>query len=458
MSRVLWFLLVLLHLPWLILLLLGVLLLALLLTTSKLLFTLVLLLLHCLFCCRLCLLQRIGSNTLCALQRVGSSQLRSLLQRVFAHLLYLLTDRIVSIDPHRIRAHIDRIALRCVVAYERRILRNKDIARLLPILAPITKYEHLLRAVINLDIAFQNYIVAITIVVERVAQQLLVFGEDITIFGEFVELLTLVERATVGIEVVLLLRAIALIPDVGAGKELSKVGFGIIDHRIARHLVLVITHLHTLHTDNLVIIGINITPIRFEHIIATYKHTTTRVAANACLGIEREVVGEECSIAIHHLYNLRIYLCLVGITVVVGSIAIDVGRATIYQHIAEALDMTLGVAHRTIGRDNRAVVMCSEVSHHDHNLTAVMLHLPALVGLHIDIVTLGGIARNGWSLLLLFGRGMRQRRQAIASCKDQTRQRHEQNRYGNNSSLHAYLLYFTQFLFEKSPPRNSGAM
>ena len=47
--------------------------------------------------------------------------------------------------------------------------------------------------------------------------------------------------------------------------------------------------------------------------------------------------------------------------------------------------MALAVAHRTICRDDRTVVVGREVTHYDHDFTAVVVHLPTLVGLHIDV-------------------------------------------------------------------------
>ena len=180
--------------------------------------------------------------------------------------------------------------------------------------------------------------------------------------------------------------------------------------------------------------------------------------ADTALGIEREIIGIKCRIAIYNLYNLRIDLRLVCVSIVLGSISIDICRTSVNQDIAKTLNMTFRVTHRTICRYHRTIMVSSEITNNDHNLLAIIHHLPTLVRLHLNIVALRCTTRDRgllFSLLrLLYGNI----RQAIASRKDQTRQRHEQNRYGNNSSLHAYLLYFTQFLFEKSPPRNSGAM
>ena len=112
----------------------------------------------------------------CTLYSISSSPFGSLLQRIPTSLLHLFANWIVGIDIHRVGAHKHRISLREVVAYKRRIFRDKHITRLLPILSPIAKDQHLLRAIINLDIAFQAHIVAVAVIVECVAQQLLIFG------------------------------------------------------------------------------------------------------------------------------------------------------------------------------------------------------------------------------------------------------------------------------------------
>ena len=133
-------------------------------------------------CSKLCsLLQRV-------LQLLGHHS-----QRVLTSLLNLLTNRVAGVDIHRIRAHKDRVALREVVGDDGRLLRSKDIARLLPIFAPIGKDYHLLRGVVYLDIVAQQDIVAVTIVVHRVTQHLLLLGQHIAVECQFVELLGLVE-------------------------------------------------------------------------------------------------------------------------------------------------------------------------------------------------------------------------------------------------------------------------
>ena len=241
-----------------------------------------------------------------------------------------------------------------------------------------------------MDITAELHVVAIAIVVERIAQQLLLLGEDISVLSECVELSALIERAPVGVEVVLAILGflLILVPNICTSEELSVVGLGVVNHRVTHHLVVVVTHLHLVYADNLVLIREDVATVRLDHIIATCEHTTARVATDIGLGIEDEVVGQKRSIAIHHLDNLRVDSCSVGATIILGTITIDVGRASLNQDISEALDMALIVAHRTIGRNNRSIMICSEVSHHDHNLLAVMHHLPALIGLHIDIVAL----------------------------------------------------------------------
>ena len=218
----------------------------------------------------------------------------------------------------------------------------------------------------------------------------------------------------------------------GIGKELRVVSLGIVNYRVTRHLILRITHLHPIDADNFVVIRVDISSIRLEHILATNQHTTTRVATNAGLGIVEEIIGIESCRAIDNLYNLGVDLRLVGIAVILGTITIDVGRATIDKDIAEALDMALRIAHRTIGRNYRTVVVSRKVAHYDHNLLAIVKHLPTLIGLHLHIVALlwRGVGRNRRLLLALDSLGCRQRREAIATCKDQACQRYKRYRYG----------------------------
>ena len=236
----------------------------------------------------------------------------------------------------------------------------------------------------------------IAIVVQRVAHQLLLLGEDIAVAGQDIEALRLVKGSPIGVEVVALLH----IPDVGVREELCVLGVTIIDNRVSSHLVGLVAHLHPIHADNIVVVGIDIASLRLQHILATYHHTATRKASDIGLGVELEVVGIERRVAVNDLDDLREDPRLVRVAVVLGSVAVDVGRTLVYQHIAEALNVSLRVAHCTIGRNHRAVMVRCEVAHHDHYLAPVVLHLPALIGLHIDIIALGR-RRKRWSLCRL---------------------------------------------------------
>ena len=225
-------------------------------------------------------------------------------------------------------------------------------------------------------------------------------------------------------------------------EELCIVGLGVVDHRVAEHIVLVVAHLYLIDADNLVQLGVDIATLRLEDVVATDEHSTATIATDICLGVECEVVGPQRSIAIDHLDDIGVDLRQIGLAIVLGSIAIDVGCTSLDKHIAEALDMTLVVAHRTIGRNDRTVVIGGKVSHYDHHLLTVDLHLPTLVRLHIDIVALGPLGRSINPLLASLGwRRRSKRREATATCKDQTRQRHECNKYGYYPPLHCAYLF-----------------
>lgn len=105
---------------------------------------------------------------------------------------------------------------------------------------------------------------------------------------------------------------------------MSLVGIRIVHHRIALEFVLVVAHLDTIHTDNLVRISIIVAPVGFEVILAVGQHTASAESTDIVQRIEPEIVSIERRIPIDDLHQRSIDPRLVDLTVVVGPVAVNV--------------------------------------------------------------------------------------------------------------------------------------
>ena len=164
----------------------------------------------------------------------------------------------------------------------------------------VAKDEHLILCIVNLDIVLKQRITTLTVVVEAIAPQLLLIGEDISVFGQAVQILSLTEQTRIGIEVLAILR----VPDVCIAEELCVVRIEVIDYRVALHLVLLVTHLDILNADNILSIGIIVASFRLQTVIVIDNYSATGKCSDACLCIECEVVGVHRCRAIDNLDNL----------------------------------------------------------------------------------------------------------------------------------------------------------
>ena len=177
-----------------------------------------------------------------------------------------------------------------------------------------------MRGVVDLDVAAQNRVVLRPVEVDAVAPQLLLGGEQITVARHEVEGVGLAVFAAVGIEVVA-----PAAPDVGPVEEIGVVGGHVVNHRIARELVLVAAHFDLVDRHQLLGVGIVIAAHRFEDVLAVGQHSAACEKPDIVLGIEPELVGIERGIAVDHLDDGRIDTGLVDLAVVVGPVAVDVG-------------------------------------------------------------------------------------------------------------------------------------
>lgn len=173
--------------------------------------------------------------------------------------------------------------------------------------------------VVDLDIPEQKSMPGLPVIVEAVAPQLLLFGHHIPVASQHVKLARLFVTSPVGINVIA-----AFVPDVGSLEEMSLVGIRIVHHRIALEFVLVVAHLDTIHTDNLVRIGIIVAPVGFEVILAVGQHTASAESTDIVQRIEPEIVSIERRIPIDDLHQRSIDPRLVDLTVVVGPVAVNV--------------------------------------------------------------------------------------------------------------------------------------
>ncbi len=228
------------------------------------------------------------------------------------------------------------------------------------------------------------------VIVEAVAPQLLLFGHHIPVASQHVKLARLFVTSPVGINVIA-----AFVPDVGSLEEMSLVGIRIVHHRIALEFVLVVAHLDTIHTDNLVRISIIVAPVGFEVILAVGQHTASAESTDIVQRIEPEIVSIERRIPIDDLHQRSIDPRLVDLTVVVGPVAVNVCLFFIDQYVAEALDALVVVADRAVAGNDRPVVLGREMPYEHRRGRIAVRNGISPVGDEIDhLVRLGVLGRS----------------------------------------------------------------
>ena len=264
-------------------------------------------------------------------------------------------------EVHRIGPHEERVALRTVVTYGRGTVGEQRIARLLPILAVLAEGQHLVLRIVELDVAAQDDVVAHAVEIDAVAPHLLLVGEQVAVARHDIERIGLLIGPAVGVEVV----AVA-VPDIGPVVEESVVGGHVVDHRVARKFVLVVTHLDPLDRNQLLRVGIVVAAHRFEQVVAVGQHAPAAELTDVLLRVEEEFVGIERRVAVDHLHDVGIDPCLVPVAVILGPVAVDIGRILVDEDVAEELDACVRIADGRIARDHRTVVLCGEVAHQEY--------------------------------------------------------------------------------------------
>ena len=216
------------------------------------------------------------------------------------------------------------------------------------------------------------------IILNRVAPHLALGREQVGILREVVQVASLGICSAVGEEILLL-----IVPDIRIAEVAGILRLGIEYHRVARHLIYLVAHLHTLHGDKVVGCRVVVAALRLHkalallHIAATIKLTHLRS------GVKRAVVGVHHRIAIHNLDKLGEYRRAVAPVVILRAIAIDICRILVDEHIAEALEALVRVAHSTIGQDYRSVVVRREVTHENKDRRVAIVDKIGVVGNHI---------------------------------------------------------------------------
>ena len=228
------------------------------------------------------------------------------------------------------------------------------------------------------------------VIVEAVAPQLLLFGHHIPVASQHIKLARLFVTSPVGINVIA-----AFVPDVGPFEEMSLVGIRIVHHRITLELVLIVTHLDTIHADDPVRIGIIVAPVGLEMILAVGQHTASAESTYIVQRIEPEIVSIERRIPIDDLHQRSINPRLVDLAIVVGPVAVNVCLFFIDKYVAEALDALVIVADRTVAGNDRPVVLGREMPYEHRRGRIAVRNGITPIGDEIDhLVRLGVLGRS----------------------------------------------------------------
>ncbi len=89
----------------------------------------------------------------------------------------------------------------------------------------------------------------------------------------------------IGIEVVTI-----FIPNICIVEVLRMVGLHVVDHRIATHDVLFVSHLNIIDSYDTLLICIVVTPLRFENIVVILEYATIVKVADVRFSVKRKVV------------------------------------------------------------------------------------------------------------------------------------------------------------------------
>ena len=216
--------------------------------------------------------------------------------------------------------------------------------------------------VVDLDVAAQHEVAGGAVIVEAVAPELLFVGQHVAVARERIKLVGFFVFAPVGVEVVAL-----LVPDVGVVEKVGVVGLQVVNDRIPLELVGFVAHFDALDAGHLPTVGIVVAAVRFEQVFAFDHHAAVPELAHVVERVEQEPAGVKRGVAIDDLHQLGIDPRFVLQAVVVGPVAVHIGRILVDEHVAEALDEHVVVAHGAVAGDDRSVVVGGEVPYQTHD-------------------------------------------------------------------------------------------
>ena len=122
------------------------------------------------------------------------------------------------------------------------------------------------------------------------------------------------------------------------------------------------------------------------------KHAAPAEFADVLLRVEKELVGVERGILVDHLDDIRKYAGFVHLAVILGPVAVNIGRILVDQDIAEEFDAHVRIADGAVTRNDGAVVLRGEVAHQkDHRIARS--HGTHVVRLEVDEFLLGRLLR-----------------------------------------------------------------
>ena len=308
-------------------------------------------------------------------QRVGKELTACLLQRVYPAQVGIRINgrqrrcgssgggvaevrRIVHIQEHCVGTHKGGIAHLLVEGENRRAASEQGLSALVPVATQVTESHCGVLLVQNLDVTEHIHILALAIIVESVGPQLAGVGHNVGLVDKRIDLCLVVIDALVGGQDFFL-----CVPNVATGVETCLVGVGVVGQRVGLHLIVRVFELHLLDAHHKVLLGVEVTAIRLDGVVAVEHHTHTPILTYVVLGIELEVVGVEQGVAVAHLDKRRVDLRLVFESVVVGAVAIGIGAVLVQQHVLVALHIVVRVTDCAVAGDDRTIVVEGHVTH-----------------------------------------------------------------------------------------------
>jgi hypothetical protein len=136
--------------------------------------------------------------------------------------------------------------------------------------------------------------------------------------------------------------------ELARSEESGKLSIGIIDNRVALHIILRSVQLNLFNAYHIVTLGVVVTSLGLDDVVIVDKHTTTRIATYTRLGIETEIIGIEQGIAIDDLDNGGINLRYASIAIVDCAITIYIYGVLIDDKASEEAPSRIAITNGAI--------------------------------------------------------------------------------------------------------------